>query len=119
MKLVLLRESSYSDLLFDYNKTLKSYIARTRVETVSVTPGFGPFDGYFKLMIEDDSGVLFDTFTFSLNGSTIEDELDSISSIISSTYSKSVDIDSISDIYGVKDRFESELKKRLSDRYDR
>ena len=117
MKLSLLNESLYSDLPFDYKKSLKSYVARTKDETISVTPGFGPFDGYFKVMIEDDSGILFDTLYLDLKGSTIEDELDTVSSIISSAYSKVIDIESISDIYNVMDRFESELRKRLRERY--
>ena len=117
MKLPFLNESLYSDLLFDYNKNLKSYVARTKDEVISVTPGFGPFDGYFKVTIEDDSGILFDTFYLNLKSSTIEDELDTISSIISSSYSKVVDIESISDIYSIRDRFESDLSKRLRDRY--
>ena len=77
MKLPFLNESLYSDLLFDYNKNLKSYIARTKDESISVTPGFGPFVGYFKVTIEDGSEIL----------------------------------------YEVKDRFETELSKRLRDRY--
>ena len=117
MKLPFLNESLYSDLLFDYNKNLKSYIARTKDESISVTPGFGPFVGDFKVAIEDGSEILFDTFYLDLKGSTIEDELDTISSIISSSYSKAVDIDSIRDIYEVKDIFETELSKRLRDRY--
>ena len=117
MKLSFLNESLYSDLLFDYNKNLKSYVARTKDEVISVTPGFGPFDGYFKVTIEDDSGILFDTFYLDLKGSKIEDELDNVSSIISSVYSKVIDIDSIHDIYSIRDRFESELSKRLRDRY--
>ena len=117
MKLSFLNESLYSDLLFDYNKNLKSYVARTKEEVISVTPGFGPFDGYFRVTIEDDSGVLFDIFYLDLKGSTIEDELDNVSSIISSVYSEVIDINSIHDIYSIEDRFESELSKRLRDRY--
>ena len=117
MKLSLLNESLYSDLPFDYDRNLKSYIARTKNEVISVTPGFGPFDGYFKVTIEDDSDILFDTFYLDPKGSTIEDELDNISSIISSAYSKVANIESISDIYSVMDRFKSELRKRLLERY--
>ena len=117
MKLSFLNESLYSDLLFDYNKNLKSFVARTKEEVISVTPGFGPFDGYFRVTIEDDSGVLFDIFYLDLKGSTIEVELDNVSSIISSVYSEVIDINSIHDIYSIEDRFESELSKRLRDRY--
>ena len=117
MKLSFLNESLYSDLPFNYDRNLKSYVARTKNEVISVTSGFGPFDGYFKVTIEDDSGILFDTSYLDLKGSTIEDELDTISSIISSSYSKAVDINSISDIYSIRNRFESDLSKRLRGRY--
>lgn len=118
MRLIPFNESLYSDLAFDYNKTLKSYIAKTGREIISITPGFGPFDGYFKITIEDDAGILFSCSELSLDGQGLnEDILDKVTSIISATYSDFAEINSIADLYYIENRFETELSKRLRDAF--
>lgn len=118
MRLVPFYESLYSDLAFAYHDPSKSYVARTGRETITITPGYGPFDGYFKVSIDDDSGNIFECSELSLNGNELNDAiLDEVASIISSTYLEFVDVDSISDLYHAYDKFDHKLSRELRNRF--
>lgn len=117
MILTRLNESLYSNLKFTYDKTTKSYVAGTGTETITIAPGFGPFEGYFRVVIEDTSGDIFRYSELSMDDKSMDQIVNEVSDIIKSVYSRFIHPKSISDIYHMRDRFRDELSNQLYRRF--
>ena len=117
MRLVSVNESSYPNLLFTYNKDTKSFVSDTGKEIITVAPGYGPFNGCFRVTIEDNSGVIFQYSELLINGKSLDDITNEVADIVNLVYIKFSKLRSISDIYHLRYKFNDELSRQLYRRF--
>lgn len=117
MELIRLGESApYSNLRF--RRDGDSYVARVGEETVTLKRGVGRIRTLydtFRVTIENDVDIVFDTLPIPLNGVPFDDDLaDRVDRCISSTFSEMTSsVKGFTDLKSVYERTKRELSSRL------